>query len=119
MGWYSGPLFEPADVNRFGARFASLLWDGRLHTWAEAGKNVSVKSAREVWWQPFAAVRPAAGGGTLFVVHLINPPEGKTVLAKEHVPSGPAKDVAVTFQEPQRSRTALQVTHPPRAAEPP
>ena len=107
-----GPLFEPADFNRFGARFASLLWDGRLHTWAEAEKNVSVKSAREVWWQPFAAVRPAAGGGTLFVVHLINPPEGKTVLAKENVPSEPAKDVAVTFKEPKGFRRAVLVNFP-------
>lgn len=62
-----------------------------------------------MWWQPFAAVRPAAGGGTLFVVHLINPPEGKTVLAKENVPSGPAKDVAVTFQEPKGFRRAALV----------
>jgi len=112
MGWYSGPLFQPADFNRFGARFASLLWDARLHTWAEAANNVAVKSPREVWWQPFAAVRPAAGGGTLFVVHLINPPEGKTVVAKENVPSQPAKDVAVMFKQPKGFKRAVLVSFP-------
>ncbi len=114
MGWYQGPEFQAADFNRFGARFASLLWDAGLHTWAEADKNVSVKSAREVWWQPFAAVRPAPAGGTLFVVHLINPPEGKTVNSKDKLalPAEPAKDVAVTFKEPKGFKRAALVNFP-------
>jgi hypothetical protein len=114
MGWYQGPAFEAADFNRFGARFASLLWDAGLRTWAEADKNVAVKSARPLWWQPFAAVRPATGGGTQFIIHLINPPEGKTVAAKakEALPAEPARDVTVLLKEPKGFRRAVLVTFP-------
>jgi len=56
MGSYEGPGFDNADLNRFGTRFAALLWDRGLRSWA--AEDMAVASEREVWWRPFAAARP-------------------------------------------------------------
>ena len=84
------------DINRFATRFAALLWDDRLHGW-EPGSSIKVTADRELWWKPFAAVRPVPGGGTQFLLHLVNPPEGKTVLSPQKMPAAPARNVDVRW----------------------
>jgi uncharacterized membrane protein len=112
MNWYQGPAIGNADLNRFATRFAALLWDRKLRTWADAEKHVAVNADRKIWWGPFAAARPASGRGTQFVLHLINPPEGKTTLSKQKLPAAPARNVRVVVNGLKGFRRAVLATFP-------
>jgi len=98
MNSYTGGV---VDINKFATRFAGFLWDDKLHTWTDVEKIIDIRSNREIWWKSFASVRPSTKGGTQFIVHLINPPEGKTTLSDQKMPSESAKDVKVYWNNPE------------------
>lgn len=109
----------PPDVFKFATRYAGFLWDDGVRTWNEAPQQLQVASTRELWWQMFASVRPRPGGGTYYLVHLINPPEDKTTLAADPkematkgwaasmVPAGPARNVTVAWKQPTGFKRAF------------
>jgi len=107
MGAYTGGGVATADLNRFVTRFAALLWDDALRAWPDAPKAAEVQAARPLWWAPFAAARPLPGGGAQFILHLINPPEGPTTLAKQKMPAEPARSVTVRWNQAKGFRRAL------------
>ena len=94
-------------INKFATRMAGFLWGDSVHTWAEAPAELSVAADREVWWKPFAAVRPSPGRGTYFIVHLINAPDGKTTWSKAKTPSAPARDVLVRWTKSRGFKRAM------------
>lgn len=103
MNSYVGTEVE---LNKFATRFAAFLWDDGIRGWPDALESVEVTASREVWWKPFAAVRPAPEGGTQFLLHLINPPEGKTTLSDQRLPEAPAQQVTVRWRVPPGFRRA-------------
>ncbi len=92
MNPYTGPAFDNADFTRFGTRFAALLWDNGLRTWAEAEKSVTVTADRELLWQPFAAARPLAGGGTQFILAPHQPARGEEHALPRHAAGGAGRE---------------------------
>ena len=68
---------------------------------------MAVSAEREPWWEPFAAARPAPGVGTQFLIHLINPPEGKTTLSKQTAPAVAATNVVVRWKQARGFRRAM------------
>jgi uncharacterized membrane protein len=106
MNSYAGTDVE---LNKFATRFARFLWDDEIKGWADAPKSVDVTADREVWWKPFTAFRPAPDGGTQFIIHVINPPEGKTTLSDQKLPNAPAKDVKIRWKEIEGFKRAVLV----------
>lgn len=104
MNAYTGGA---VNINRFATRFAGFLWDDKLHTWVNAQNVIDVQSDREVWWKQFASVRPLSDGGTQFIIHLINPPEGKKNLSDKKEPAEPAKNIKVSWNQINSFRRAM------------
>ncbi len=103
--------YGPEDIYKFATRYAGFLWDEGIHAWNAAPQEVQVAATRELWWKLFASVRPRPGGGTYYLLHLINPPEDKTTLASQKelgegkpipgmLPAGPAQNVTVAWKKP-------------------
>ncbi len=143
------PVSTNLPLGAFSTRFASLLWDDAVHCWSGAGDAFSVegkweepeadvdvdvnekdvpeeitdkgpKPLHEVWWKPFASVRPAPDGGTQIILSLINAPrkaetpnmEATTKTGREKyfadlLPDSPAKEVVVHWKKPAGFRRAL------------
>ncbi|MHB9134469.1 MAG: glutamine amidotransferase [Armatimonadota bacterium] len=135
-------------IGPFATRLASFLWDDSVHGWSGAGDAFTVtpqwpkveeeanldlkepapedttkdepKPVQEVWWKPFSAVRPAPGGGTYIILHLVNAPRGKnTPTVAPTTPTGrkdfydnalpavPATTVEVRWTKPANFRRAM------------
>ncbi len=94
---YSGPGSEW--LNRSATRFSKLLWDDSLSTWHAGADRVSVTGSRPVMWQEFAAVGDAPGGGTRYIVHLINPPASPTTFGPNQQPEAPVDGVMVRVKD--------------------
>jgi hypothetical protein len=125
----------------FVTRNASLLWDENNHGWSGAADAFDVQATwaepeapeeeidgkeqpddapakgpavvHELWWKPFAAVRPLKGGGTQILLHLINAPRNGMIAGSEPttntarkdyfdgmLPTGPATGVTVRWKAP-------------------
>ncbi len=102
-------LPERGWLGRSATRFARLLWDDSLSTWHAAPDRITVTATAPVMWQEFAAVGDAPGGGTRYIVHLINPPISPTTLGKEQQPGAPVESVAVNFKNLENLQQAFVV----------
>lgn len=112
------PMLLKPEISKFATRNAGLLWDDGTHTWAQAGQELQVNSTRDLWWEPFASVRPRQNGkATQFIVHLINPPDGKTTYGENNdasparvpadgMPSEAAENVEVRWTKPRGFKRA-------------
>jgi hypothetical protein len=111
-------LPERAWLGRSATRFSKLLWDDSLSTWHAAADRVTVTSASPLMWKEFAAVGDAPGGGTRYIIHLINPPAAPTTFGKEQEPAAPVEDAAVTFKNLGALKQAFVVDMPATTAAP-
>jgi hypothetical protein len=119
MGFVSLPDLAKPPLARFVTRWAAQLWDDSVHTWSQATSEISVSADRKLWWDQFAATRQLKSGkSTQFLIHLINPPEGKTTLGdngegspekvpENGVPKAPAKNVEVRWTKPRGFKRAF------------
>ena len=94
MGAYSPE--ERTWLGRSATRFSKLLWDDSLSTWHGAPDRVTVTGP--VMWKEFAAVGDAPGGGTRYVLHLINPPGSPTTFGPMQKPEAPVEGVIVAMK---------------------
>ena len=84
------------------SRYCDLIYGDELRwlSTEEATRMFQVNAVhRPVWWQEYVRCLPVAPGKRIYLVHLINPPEGE--LINESQPSKPLKSIDVAMTPPR------------------
>lgn len=84
------------------SRYCDLIYGDELRWLSaqDAAKMFHVDAGgRPVWWQEYVRCLPVAPGKRIYLVHLVNPPQGD--LINDSQPPKPLKDLRVSVTPPQ------------------
>jgi len=93
---WASPAWRP--IFQFMTRYSALLYAKDIVVVRNPEKFIEVESNRPLWWKEVVYERPAPGGGTDYIVHLINKPVTETIEFDNPADPPSATDTIITVK---------------------